>query len=64
MNNKNRSQPTSLMDKNVLITEPKKVANILNNYFSSFAMELQETIHENGEVFNMYLNNGNEFNLF
>ena len=48
------------MDKNVLITEPKKVANIFNNYFSPIAMKLQETTDDNGEDFNMYLNNRKE----
>ena len=64
INNKGVNQVTSLMDKDILITEPKKVANTFNNYFSSVAKELQNNIFGNGQDFNMYLNNRNEYNFF
>ena len=43
------------MDKNVLITDPKKVANTCNVYFSSIAKELQNKIYDNGKDFSIYL---------
>ena len=52
------------MDKNVLITEPKKVANLFNDYFSTIAEKLQRNIHANNEDFNIYLNNRNEYSFF
>ena len=52
------------MDKNVLITEPKKVANLFNGYFSTIAEKLQRNIHANNEDFNIYLNNRNEYSFF
>ena len=64
INNKNISQLTSLMDNNILITEPKKVANIFNDYFSSIAKKLQNNIYDNGQDFKMYLENRNEYNFF
>ena len=64
INNKNISKPSSLMDKNVLITEPKKVANLFNDYFSTIAKKLQENIHHNGQDFNMYLDNPNDHSFF
>ena len=64
IHSKNLNQITSLMDKNVLITEPKKVANVFNDYFSSIAKELQDKIYDNGQDFSIYLNDRNEHNFF
>ena len=45
INSKSKVQPTSLLVKNELISDPKIVADSFNNYFSQIASELQNKIY-------------------
>ena len=59
-----KGQPTSLLIKKELISEPKIVAETFNNYFSSIANELQGKIHHYGKDFSSYLTNSSPNNFF
>ena len=54
---KAKSSPSSLMINGEVNTEPSKIANEFNNYFSSIADKLQASIHPQGQNFNSYLKN-------
>ena len=64
MDKKDKLNPTSLLVDNELITDPSKVANEFNNYFSNIAGKLQATIHSQGHDFKDYLNNKSEHCFF
>ena len=55
INHKGKSKPTSLIIGDELITDPYIVADEFNNYFSSIAGKLQNSIHTQGQNFNDYL---------
>ena len=55
INHKGKSKPTSLIIGDELITDPYIVADEFNNYFSSIAGQLQNSIHTQGQNFNDYL---------
>ena len=59
-----KSQPTSLLVNNTLITDPKKIANTFNKYFSSVGSSLQNKIHHHGKDFKHYLQNSNQHSFF
>ena len=56
-----KTEPTSLMVNNDLISDPKEIANTFNDHFSTIAKELQGN---NGQDFTKYLTNRNEHNFF
>lgn len=64
MDGKDKSNPTSLLIDKDLVTDPTKVANEFNNYFSNIAGKLQASIHSQGQDFNNYLHNKSEHCLF
>ena len=64
INNKNKKQPKSLLVNNKIITEPKKVAETFNDYFSTIASNLQKKIHHHGKDFTKFLKNENPVNFF
>jgi hypothetical protein len=64
LNGKDNSHPTSLLINNDLITDPTKIANEFNNYFSKIAGKLQSSIHSQGQDFNEYLQNKSECSFF
>ena len=59
-----KDQPTSLLTKKGLISQPNDIANTFNVYFSTIAKELQGKIYHCGHDFNLYLKNKNEHNFF
>ena len=59
-----KSQPTSLLVNNTLITDPKKIANTFNNHFSSVGSSLQNKIYHHGKDFKHYLHNSNQHSFF
>ena len=61
---KNKSQPKSLLVNNKIITEPKKVADTFNNYFSNIASNLQNKIHYHGKDFSKFLTEPNPVTFF
>ena len=63
VNNNIKQKPTSLLIKNKLISDHKKVAETFNNYFSSVASKLQGRIHHYGQDYSSYLNR-NAHNFF
>ena len=64
INTKRKSQPTSLLLNNKLITDPKIVASKFNDYFSSIAEKLQGEIKYFGKDFSHFLKDANPYNLF
>ena len=64
INSTMKTEPTSLMVNNDLISDPKEIANTFNNHFSTIAKELQGNIYHNGQDFTKYLTNRNEHNFF
>ena len=64
INNNSKTQPTSILVKNELISDPKKVADEFNTYFSTIASNLQDKIKYFGKDFSIYLKNSNINNLF
>ena len=61
---RNKSQPKSLLVNNKIITDPKKVANTFNDYFSTIASNLQKKIHHHGKDFSNFLKNPNPITFF
>ena len=59
-----KNVPTSLLVNNRVNSDPTKIANTFNNYFSSIAGNLQGEIYHNGQDFNNYLKYSNEYNFF
>ena len=47
-----------------IITEPKKVADTFNNYFSNIASNLQNKIHYHGKDFSKFLTEPNPVTFF
>ena len=64
LSQKNKTESTSLMIEEKLLTDPKEVANEYNNYFSTIANKLREGIHSHNPNFRSYLLNSNEKNFF
>ena len=63
INSTMKTEPTSLMVNNDLISDPKEIANTFNSHFSTTAKELQDNIYHNGQDFTKYLTNRNEHEL-
>ena len=64
MKEKDKSNPSSLMINGELNTEPSKIANEFNNYFSSIAGKLQASMHTQDQDFNKFLHNKSDYSLF
>ena len=64
LNRKDKSNPSSLLINNEINTDPNKIANEFNSYFSNIAGKLQASIHSQGQDFNDYLNNSPEHSFF
>ena len=64
INSSMKSQVTSILENNEIISDPFKVANSFNKYFSSIASELQGKIYHHGLDFNTYLKNRNDNSFF
>ena len=62
--NKNKTQPKSLIVNNKTITDPKKVSNTFNDYFSTIASNLQKKIHYYGKDFSKFLKDPNPVSFF
>ena len=60
MDRKGKTEYTSLLIDNELITDPIRVANEYNNYFSNIAGKLQASIYSQGQDFNDYLHKKSE----
>ena len=58
------NQPTSLLDKDELITDSKEMANKFNEYFCSIAEQLQGRIYHGNHDFSKYLTECNDHNFF
>ena len=58
-----KHESISLMHNNEILSDPKKVADSFNEYFSSIAGELQGKIHHANQDFNKYLKNINNNSL-
>ena len=50
-----KSNNISLMIENQLVNDPTQVANEFNNFYSSIAKKIQESIHTQGQDFNKYM---------
>ena len=61
---KKKNQANSVLIDNKLISEPKKVADTYNDYFSSIATELQNNIHHHGKNFSFFLKEENTNSFF
>ena len=64
INSCNKSQPSSLLVNNKLVSEPKDVAETFNEYFSTIASKLQKKIKHVGKDFSYFLKDDNPFNFF
>ena len=64
INTSNRSQPSSLLVNNKLISEPKQVAETFNEYFSTIAEKLQGKIKHTPKNFSSFLQNPNPYSFF
>ena len=62
--NKSKNYQSSLLVDNNLITDPKKVADSFNDYFSSIADNLQKKIRNHGKHFTEYLKDPNPHTFF
>ena len=63
IHNKTKNQPTSILSNNKLETDPTKIAEGFNSYFSSIAEKLQEKIPPGNNHFTKYLNTPNDHNF-
>ena len=55
--------PTSIIIDNEISTDPKKIANSFNKYFSSIAGKLQAKIYSTIQDFSTYLGDRNEYSF-
>ena len=58
------SEPITLIDNKEILSDPKRVANSFNTYFSTIAGDLQEKMHYTNHDFHHYLTNRNENSFF
>ena len=63
-NNSSKSELSSLMVENEILTDPKIIANTFNKYFSTVADKLQDKIFHTSHDFKNYLKNGNNNSFF
>ena len=63
INSTSKTEPTSILVNDKIITDPIEVANSFNNYFSSIAEDLQGKIYQ-GNDFTKYLGNNNDHSFF
>ena len=59
-----KSTPSSLSIDDDICSDPSKIANSFNKYFSSIASKLQAEIHPPSQDFNSYLKNRNNNSFF
>ena len=59
-----KNQPTSMKIDNKFETDPTKIAEGFNGYFSSIAEKLQQNIYPNGNIFTRYLKTPLTYNFF
>lgn len=64
LNNKSNTLPSTILVSKEVTTDPTKIANEFNDYFSNIADKLQNKIYNTGHHFLNYLNNRNEHSLF
>ena len=64
INNKTNYYPSTLTINNKVTTDPTKIANEFNDYFSNIAENLQEKIFNTGNHFTEYLKDRNEHSFF
>ena len=64
INTRKKSNPTSLMVNNKLLTDPKMVSETFNEHFSSIANKLQKKIHQPNKDFSDFLEDKNPNNFF
>ena len=64
VNCKRYNSPSSLIIYNKLVSDPHKVTDKFNEYFSTIAEKLQSKSYLTGTDFMQYLNNSNEHNFF
>ena len=62
--NNTNSLPTCIFDEGSSITDPTKIANVFNSYFSSIGSTLQSKIHSSHLNFTKYLKNPNVHSIF
>ena len=64
ISNNIRNTSSSLIVNNKLISDPVKVANKVNEYFSTIAENLQSNIYQTGTDFHQYLKGRNSHSIF
>ena len=64
VNSKKKSNPTSLMLNNKLLTDQTLVSDTFNEYFSSIASKLQKKIHQPNKAFSDFLDERNPNTFF
>ena len=64
INNKSKSQPSSLLVNNELISKAEDVSRTFNTYFSTIASELRGKMHHHCEDFSTYLKDRNSSSFF
>ena len=63
-NNSIKTEPSSLMVDNEIVTDPKIIADTFNSYFSTIAEKLQSKIFHSSHDYKKYLKNGNCSSFF
>ena len=61
---KNLGSPQCILQNKIMITEPTKIAEIFNKYFSSIAASIEEKIIPTEKSFKEYLTNPNQRSFF
>ena len=56
--------PTSLLVKSEMISDPIKISNKFNEYFSTIVSQLQGKIYYYGQDYSKYFKNYNEYTFF
>ena len=64
IHNITKGQPSSMIINKELQSDPTKIANGFNDYFSEIALNLQQNIYPNGPKFTDYLKNSSEQSFF
>ena len=64
LKNNLNSSPNCIVSDGITLTDPTRIANCFNNFFTNIGNKIQNSVHSNHTDFTKYLKNSNENNFF